>query len=104
MKRKPLRSKKKMPDTDRKKVRPRAKNPWLTTWRRLIPETTFDTLDELGQFLHEQGLHTGDIPSAEAFRMGLAKNKDGKFYWHLGKCMRFLRRHDKSLTQDDYER
>ena len=104
MKKRPSRSKKKMPDTDRKKARPRAKNPWLTTWRRLLPETTFETVDELGEFLHLEGLHTGDIPSAEAFRLGYAKNKDGKFYWHLARCMRFLRRQGKSLTGDDYER
>lgn len=74
---------------------------WLSTWRRLLSETTFATLDELGTFLHEQGLHTGDIPSAEAFRLGIARNHKGKFFWHHAKCVRFLRRHDKLVGGDD---
>jgi hypothetical protein len=73
--------------------RKRAGSPWLTTWRRLLPETTCASLDELGTFLHEQGLHTGDIPSAEAFRLGIARQRGGKFFWHHAKCLRFLRQH-----------
>jgi len=77
-----------MPEKDKR--RSRAASPWLTTWRRLLPETTFTNLDDLGAFLHEQGLHTGDIPSAEAFRRGYARHHRGKFYWHHAKCLRFL--------------
>jgi hypothetical protein len=78
-----------------KDKRRRAASPWLTTWRRLLPETTFSNLDDLGTFLHEQGLHTGDIPSAEAFRHGYARQHRGKFFWHHAKCLRFLKRHQK---------
>jgi hypothetical protein len=80
---------------EKDKPRKRAASPWLTTWRRLLPETTFSSLDDLGTFLHEQGLHTGDIPSAEAFRRGIARHCQGKFFWHHDKCLRFLRQHDK---------
>ncbi len=80
---------------EKEQRRSRAASPWLTTWRRLLPETTFTSLDDLGAFLHEQGLHTGDIPSAEAFRLGVARHHRGKFYWHHAKCRRFLKRHQK---------
>jgi len=82
-----------MPAKERQPVRPRTQ--WLTTWRRLLCESTFDNLDELQAFLEELGLHNGDIPTKEAFRRGLAKSHRHKFYWNLTKCTRLLRSHAK---------
>ena len=74
-------------------ARPRTQ--WLTTWRRLLCESTFDNIDELQAFLEALGLHNGDIPTKEAFRRGLAKAHRHKFYWNLTKCTRLLRAHAK---------
>jgi hypothetical protein len=76
-----------------RQARPPSK--WLTTWRRLLCESTFDNLDELQAFLEELELHNGDIPTKEAFRRGIAKSHRGKFFWNLGKCTRLLRAHAK---------
>jgi len=76
-----------------RQARPQSK--WLTTWRRLLCASTFDSLDELQAFLEELELHNGDIPTSEAFRRGIAKSHRGKFFWNLGKCTRLLRAHAK---------
>ncbi len=79
-----------------KEPRPARPQPkWLTTWRRLLRASTFDTLDELQTFLEGLGLHNGDIPTQEAFRRGIAKFHRGKFFWNLGKCTRLLRAHNR---------
>ncbi len=83
----------------------RSKPTWLTTWRRLLHRSTFDTLEELLAFLEELGIHNGEIPSAEAFRRGIAKSHRGKFFWHRAKCTQLLRSHDKYVetNKDDYD-
>jgi hypothetical protein len=86
--------------------RPGKRKPtWLTTWRRLLHRSTFDSLDELQAFLEGLDLHSGEIPTAEAFRRGIAKSHRGKFFWHLGKCTQLLRSHRKyvEINKDDYE-
>src|SRR5947209_4132656 len=78
---------------------------WLTTWRRLLHRSTFGSLDELQTFLEEEGVHSGEIPTAEAFRRGIAKQHRGKFFWHLAKCTQLLKRHGKyeEVNKDDYD-
>jgi hypothetical protein len=78
---------------------------WLTTWRRLLHRSTFGNLDELQAFLEEEGVHSGEVPTAEAFRRGIAKQHRGKFFWHLAKCTQLLKRHGKyeEINKDDYE-
>jgi hypothetical protein len=71
----------------------RQRGRWLTTWRRLLRTSTFASLDELQAFLEQLGVHNGDIPTAEAFRRGIARHHRGKFYWNLAKCTRLLRAH-----------
>src|SRR5690242_1203207 len=78
---------------------------WLTTWRRLLHRSTFDNLDELQAFLEEEGVHSGEVPTAEAFRRGIAKQHRGKFFWHLARCTQLLKRHGKyeEINKDDYD-
>jgi hypothetical protein len=83
----------KQKDKEKRKTRPQPT--WLTTWRRLLRLSTFRTLDELQTFLEEQGVHNGDIPTQEAFRRGIARSHRGKFFWHLVKCTRLLRAHNR---------
>ncbi len=80
--------------TGKQRQAARPQNRWLTTWRRLLRASTFANLDELQAFLEQQGVHNGEIPTAEAFRRGIAKQHRGKFYWNLAKCTRLLRVHN----------
>ena len=80
--------------TGKERQAARPQNRWLTTWRRLLRTSTFANLDELQAFLEQQGVHNGEIPTAEAFRRGIAKQHRGKFYWNLAKCTRLLRSHN----------
>lgn len=87
-----------MTGKERQAARPQMK--WLTTWRRLLRASTFANLDELQAFLEQQGVHNGEIPTAEAFRRGIAKQHRGKFYWNLAKCTRLLRTHNCATESD----